>query len=166
MLALGPGQGLASHCCFWNVVPALHPALPTSLGSLLLGSVGDGAVFKEPLLRGRRHSCKLAVEHGLFVLGHNEVLRDDHRLRKALVCNGRDHRRLRRARAVCGVPSPALWGKLSRELGAPREQAAGPEEADMPAWLQLRSQSPGLPAAAALGKAPSAASKALSTPGS
>lgn len=63
----------------------LLPALPTSLGSLLLGSVGDRVVFKEPFLRGRGHSCKLAVKHGLFVLGHDEVLWDDHCLRKALI---------------------------------------------------------------------------------
>lgn len=101
----------------------LLPALPTALGSLLLGSVGDRVVFKEPLLRGRGHGCKLAVKHGLFVLGHDEVLRDDHCLRKALICNGTDHRRVRGTQGP--VPTPVLWEKLKGELGVPCKPKGG-----------------------------------------
>lgn len=94
MFALGHSQG-SSLCCFWNMVPPLLPAQPTLLGSLLLGSVGDGAIFKEPLLCGKGHGCKLTVKHSVFILRHDEILGDDHCPRKALICNGRDHRRVK-----------------------------------------------------------------------
>lgn len=102
---------------------ACPPALPTSPGAPLLGSVGDGVVLKEPLLRGRGHGGELAVEHRLLVLGDDEVLRDHHRLGKALVCNSRDRRRVRVAR----VPRDGLYAggnpKKSREQRGERSRA-------------------------------------------
>lgn len=137
----------------------LLPALPTSLGSLLLGSVGDGVVFKEPFLCGRGHSCELAVKHGLFILGHDEVLWGDHCLRKALVCNGRDHRRVRGTAGSLVSPHQCS-GKSSKKSWV---RPASLKEADTPAQLELRTQSPGPHVGAALGKTPLAPSKALST---
>lgn len=137
----------------------LLPALPTSLGSLLLGSVGDRVVFKEPFLRGWGHSCKLAVKHGLFILGHNEVLRDDHCLRKALICKGRDHRRVRRTEGPVVSPHQCSE-KSSKSWVCP----PSPKEANVPAQLELGTQSPRLHVGAAQkGKTPSSSSKALST---
>lgn len=98
---------------------ACPPALPTSPGSPLLGSVGDGVVLKEPLLRGRGHGGELAVEHRLLVLGDDEVLRDHHRLGKALVCNSRDRRRVRDTPGGKGTLGWSLgWRKPQKEPGA------------------------------------------------
>lgn len=138
----------------------LLPALPTSLGSLLLGSVGDRVVFKEPFLRGRGHSCKLAVKHGLFVLGHDEVLWDDHCLRKALICNGRNHRGVRGTEGPVVSPYQCS-GKSSKKSWVCH---AKPKEANVLVQLESRTQSPGLHVGAAQkGKTPSVSSNTLST---
>lgn len=43
-------------------------------------------IFVVPLQRGGRHSGELAVERGLLIPEHHQVLGSDHRPRKALIC--------------------------------------------------------------------------------
>lgn len=50
------------------------------------GLVCQQLIFVVPLQRGGRHGGELAVERGLLILQHHQVLGSDQRPRKALIC--------------------------------------------------------------------------------